>query len=85
MKQVIKLHHLTTPQTNKHQNPLQYAAWESHLQHHLEREFTSFILDGIRFGFRIGVPSEADLVSARANLSSVKGHSSIVEAYIEEE
>ena len=52
-------------------------------QHHPDRELTNFILDCIRFGFRIGVASEADLVSARANLPSVKGHSSIVEAYIE--
>ena len=44
--------------------PLHVGEWEAALAHHLDQRFASFIIEGVRHGFRIGFGGGFPLVSS---------------------
>ena len=60
------------PKLTSTSTPLHYEAWEERLRRHPDKEFSSFVLQGIQSGFRIGVPADTWLESARSNMPSCK-------------
>ena len=65
-------------------SPLRAEAWECHLSSHPDRSFASYIVEGIRQGFRIGFARSAmpSLLSTRRNMKSAYANSSVVDDYI---
>jgi len=50
--------------------PLNLSAWKKKLGRHPDADFTAYILNGIEFGFRIGVDEAAFFQSAKRNMQS---------------
>ena len=59
--------------------------WESFLSSHPDRLFASYILSGLRSGFRVGFCWSKPLRSARRNIPSVYQHPHVIDQYIEKE
>ena len=72
------------------QTPLRFRfeAWEAELRGHPDRLFASYILEGLRRGFRTGF-DEIDRAILRprraANLPAAKDHKEVVNAYLQKE
>lgn len=64
---------------------LHLTAWEHALAHHPDWRFISFIVKGIKHGFRIGFNSGVSLVSASSNMSSAAEQIAVVSKYVEGE
>ena len=63
--------------------PLMIPAWERALSNHPDRDFVSYILAGIRCGFRIGFAySLHTCQSTKRNMQSAKDYPHIVEEYL---
>ena len=66
--------------------PLVLSRWCELLQHHPDTAFSSFILEGIKDGFRIGFKYNGHSLKPRSrNLLSAVEHQSVVDSYIEKE
>ena len=65
--------------------PLKFQHWESMLAAHPDKEYVSYLLSGIREGFRIGFNRSSQLTSARKNMQSADEHPSEVIAYLNKE
>ena len=66
--------------------PLVPSRWCEFLQHHPDTVFSSYILEGITEGFRIGFKYCGHSLKPRSrNLLSAYEHQSVVESYIEKE
>ena len=65
--------------------PLKSAHWESMLASHPDRDYTDYLLSGIKGGFRIGVNRGVHLASARKNMLSAQEHPQVVTDYLQKE
>ena len=65
--------------------PLKLAAWEQHLCNHPDQDFVAYILKGIQQGFRIGVDSTHNFISATKNMRSATLNPQVIEEYIKQE
>ena len=66
--------------------PLIARAWEVELADHPDREFTSFVVEGIEKGFRIGFNYSSSIgATAAMNMHSAKEHPEPVDGYVQEE
>ena len=63
--------------------PLSVSQWSQDLCHHPDKAFSSYILQGIEFGFRIGFDRSQALHSAPFNLPSQ--NSSVISDYLKRE
>lgn len=56
--------------------PLRWSEWERELANYPDRKFASFIVDGIRQGFRVGFDYSVKLVGGRtpSNMHSASSH-----------
>ena len=63
--------------------PLIISQWTKELYHHPDRAFSSYILQGIEYGFRIGFNRSQILHSATVNLPSQ--NSSVISDYLQRE
>jgi len=67
-------------------SPLQLAQFQAELRDYPDQVAASYVLTGLREGFRIGFEaSSVSLRSASANMSSALGHLSVIDAYLETE
>ena len=64
-------------------SPLNLHQWMQDLQLHPDKEFSSYILRGIRDGFRIGFNRNQHLHSSTSNLHS--SNPSVINEYLEQE
>ena len=58
-------------------------AWE--LRHHPDQEQVSYVLNGLRHGFRLGFQSEHNLKSAKRNKPSAYQHPKVIDKYLANE
>jgi len=65
--------------------PLQLHKRKQHLHHHPDHDFTTYIIQGIQYGFHIGAKSPAFLVSTNKNMSSAQQHPEIIDDYQKKE
>lgn len=54
------------------------------LQNHPDKMFVKYILNGMKFGFRIGYTRGSQLKPAKKNMTSAKEHPDIVSSYLAE-
>ena len=62
-----------------------FQAWQAALEAHHDVQFVGYILDGIRYGFRIGFSRRQHLVPAIRNAPSAMEHPEVVEQYLTDE
>ena len=62
-----------------------FQAWQAALEAHHDVQFVGYILDGIRYGFRIGFSCRQHLVPAIRNAPSAMEHPEVVEQYLTDE
>ena len=65
--------------------PIRTDKWELALQHHPDRSFVQYLLQGFRQGFRIGFNHKAALKSAEKNLLSADHHPEVIAEYLQNE
>lgn len=63
----------------------QVRAWGSALAKHPDRDFASYVVSGLKYGFHIGVEQGRVLQGAKANMKSDKKNPSVVSEYIQKE
>ena len=73
----VRLAHISTP--------LKPSAWERYLCSHPDKDFVTYILKGIQQGFRIGVNTTANCISANKNMRSAMLNPQVIEEYIKQE
>ena len=66
-------------------SPLALQEWEKVWASHLDRAFTSYLLHGIKEGFRVGFNRSFPLRSAKANIRLAAEHPDVVSQYLREE
>ncbi len=67
-------------------SPLQWESWSHALRNHPDRQFTRYIVEGIRDGFRIGyIGRRSRYGGAQANMGSAREHPEVVREYLTEE
>ena len=67
-------------------SPLKWEVWLKALSGHPDRNFVAFIVDGLRYGFRIGFGyTSCSCRSAQRNMLSAYQHPEVIEEYLEEE
>ena len=71
------------PEPQSVNSPLQLQQWMQDLHLHPDREFSSYILRGIKEGFRIGFNRTQPLYSSTSNLHST--NSPVISEYLERE
>ena len=62
-----------------------FHAWQAAFGAHPDMQFVIYILDGIRYGFRIGFSHRQQLVPAIRNAPSAMEHPEVVEQYLTDE
>ena len=68
------------------QTPLKLKAWQELLKQHPDQEFTSYILRGIEFGFRIGFNDDSVSLRSRGqNMKSAQEYPQVVTRYLQDE
>lgn len=66
--------------------PLVWQTWDRELAHHPDQEFRKYIVEGIRYGFRIGFDhSGTACQSSHRNMHSAQEHPQVVRQYLAEE
>lgn len=58
------------------------SAWQLALGSHPDKDFISYILEGINCGFRVGFDHSRSLYPSRHNMPSAKDHGKVVESYL---
>ena len=67
-------------------SPLNLAEWETHLTHHPDKTFVQYILQGIKYGFRVGYRYKAHrCIRANSNHPSAREHPAIISTALSEE
>ena len=91
MDDLSKMHAATPRERQEHTgellqicSPLQdnLPAWRASLAAHPDGEFSSFILQGIEQGFRIGFERHHTLRPARRNMPSAIAHPDVIDRYV---
>ena len=62
--------------------PLCVSAWQQALEPHPDRAYSQYIINGLRYGFRIGFHYGSPLRSASHNMPSATSHTEVVLSYI---
>ena len=65
--------------------PLKIEVWEKCLCNHPDKDFVTYILKSIKQGFRIGVDSKYNLISATKNMHSTALNPQVINEYIKQE
>ncbi len=65
--------------------PLDVTAWTQALAHHPDQAFASYVLNGLREGFKIGFRHGCPLRSASSNMQSALTHPQVITDYIQAE
>lgn len=62
--------------------PLVWREWDRLLKRHPEQQFRSYIVEGIRTGFRVGFNYNTVLQSATQNMPSASAHPEVIREYL---
>ena len=73
------------PQMREVETPLRWRVWDHMLEDHPDQHFRSYIVQGIRRGFRVGFHHECQLRKSSQNMSSATDHSEVIQEYLAEE
>ena len=65
--------------------PLQWQAWERALRTHPDKQFTEYVVSGLREGFRVGFKYPRPCRSSADNMHSVREHAQVVRDYLSNE
>ena len=65
--------------------PLKLQEWESALVSHPDREYSHYLIQGIREGFRVGFDRQSPLRSSGGNTPSAQEQAAAVEKYLGKE
>jgi len=65
--------------------PLHLVAWSKTLQRHPDKDFSSYILRGIKKGFHIGINPAILLKPATKNMLSAQQHPEVIDDYLQKE
>ena len=65
--------------------PLQWQAWERALRTHPDKQFTEYVVSGLREGFRVGIKYPRPCRSSADNMHSVREHAQVVRDYLSNE
>ena len=65
--------------------PLCWQSWDCCLANHPDQQFRRYIVEGIRFGFRIGFNYDHACRRSSRNMSSTRDHAQVVRDYLSEE
>ena len=65
--------------------PLVSKLWETELASHPDQHFAAYVLNGIKYGFRVGYDRTHTLSSGTGNLVSAQEHPQVVSDYLEQE
>ena len=65
--------------------PLHLLAWRRRLGTHPDKDYVNYILNGIEYGFRIGVDDTRVFKSAGQNMLSAKQNPQVIEEYLQAE
>ena len=65
--------------------PLHWQVWDRKLSQHPDQRFRSYIVEGFRYGFRVGFDYTRPLKSATSNMSSSRHHPQLISEYLAEE
>ena len=77
---------LLLPEATVVSTPLQPEAWSAALRHHPDREYASYLVQGIQHGFRIGFDWKERLGKpAKRNMLSAELNPEVVDAYLAKE
>ena len=66
-------------------SPFSPDTWEAALTIHPDRAFVSYLLSGLKHGFRIGFDRRHHLIQAKDNMPSTKNNPDVVTAYLRNE
>lgn len=66
-------------------SPLNPAAWSVYLRLHPDQAFSSYLLDGLQHGFRIGFDYTTSCVPCWSNMKSARDNPLVVSSYLQEE
>ena len=74
------------PECSEITSPLKPDVWESYLSAHPDRQFVEYLMDGIRWGFRVGCyANDGALRSATRNMLAADLHPTVIEDYLSNE
>ena len=66
-------------------SPFSPDAWEAALTTHPDRAYVSYLLSGLKHGFRIGFDRRHHLIQAKDNMPSTKNNRDVITAYLRNE
>ena len=76
----------TPPQLLPVITPLQWLTWAMVLESHPDRDFSAYIVEGLRDGFRLGFNYASHIcTSANRNMVSALQHPEVIDKYLREE
>ena len=74
------------PAMNEVVTPLSWQAWDSELAGHPDQRFREYVVNGLRYGFRVGFDyTHTSCRKSDGNLASVRNQPQIVRDYLAEE
>ena len=65
--------------------PLKAKVWEAELSHHPDTQFSSYVVNGIKNGFRVGFDRQRLLKNYKGNMASALEHPQVVNDYLQQE
>ena len=67
------------------QTPLQWQEWDRSLAAHPNQRFRSYIVNGIRYGFRVGFDNNKTCTSSTKNMHSAEKRPQVIREYLPRE
>ena len=67
------------------QTPLKAEEWGMLLQDHMDQNFVSYLIRGMKFSFRISFNRVSVIQPSKRNMRSVADHAAIISEYIQQE
>ena len=65
--------------------PLSWSEWDRALASHPDQRFRQYIVEGIRYGFRVGFDYQTPIASSQHNMPSARERPEVVSGYLAEE
>ena len=83
----IPMSSATCSQITKISTPLNIKMWKQYLQKHPDKDFAGYILQGLQYGFSIGLDLDPSMLftSAKRNIPSANENPKVIDEYILEE
>ena len=70
------------PQMEMVSTPLDWREWDRSLASHPDQRFRSYVVNGIRFGFRVGFDYNASCGRSTRNMASTREHPQVIRDYL---